>query len=196
MTIQTKLARIPVFLVLGGVSAVLFGFMTGARKLAGWTLAVWGIGLLVESLGLSHHLRHPDGISRGKNIPKEYLTAAGILAVSIIPVLDFLFLPALLPRTQGMQEAGLILVALGLLFLIRAKISWEYWTRDEVLDPAIRREINSGPNHANRFLEITGVGLWAVGIGAGYGSLAGIVAAIALLVPGILPQKPREAGKQ
>jgi hypothetical protein len=189
MTSQITLARVPIFLILGGASAVLLGLMTGARNLAGWTLAVWGIGLLAESLGLSHHLRHPEVISGGKNMRKEYLTTAGILAVSIIPALDFLSLPALLPRTLWMQDAGLILVALGLLFLLRSKISWEYWIRDEILDPAIRREINSGPNHANRFLEFTGVALWAMGICIGFGSLAGIVAALVLLVPGLIPRK-------
>jgi hypothetical protein len=191
MTIQMKLARIPIYLLLGGASAVLFGLLTGARNLSGWTLAVWGIGLLAESLGLSPHLRHPEGLSGGNNLRKEYLTAAGILAVSIIPALDFLSFPALLPRTQGLQDAGLILVALGVLSLLRSKISWECWIHDEVLEPAIRREINSGPNHANRFLEFAGVVLWAAGIGVGFGSLPGIIAVLALLVPGLIPQKPQ-----
>ncbi len=192
MAIQMKIARAPVFLVLGGMSALMFGLITCARNLSGWTLAIWGAGLLVESLGLSHHLVHPKTGPGVNTSRKEYLAAAGILAVSIIPALDFLAFPAVLPRIPGMLDAGLILCALGLLILLRSKISWEYWLREDVLVPAIRREINGGPNHANRFLEFAGVSLWAMGICTGFGSLAGIAATIALLIPGTLPLKPRE----
>jgi hypothetical protein len=105
MTIQMKIAHVPIFLVLSGASAVLFGLMTGARNLAGWTLGVWGLGLLVESLGLSHHLVHPEAGSGGKKSRKEYLTTAGILAVSIIPTLDFLAFPAMLMAgLDGIQK--------------------------------------------------------------------------------------------
>ena len=192
MTIPIKPARMTIFLVLGGASAVLFGLLTGTRNIAGWTLAVWGMGLLVESLGLSRHLVHPEAGPDRIKTRKEYLTAAGVLAVSIIPALDFLLLPALLPRTQWLQDAGVILCALGVLILLRSKISWEFWIREDVPGPAIRCEINGGTNHVNRFLEFSGVIFWAAGICIGFASLAGIVAAIALLIPGTLPLKPRE----
>jgi hypothetical protein len=99
MAIQMKIARAPIILVLSGMSALLFGLITCPRNLSGWALAVWGVSLLVESLGLSHHLVHPEAGSDRVRTRKEYLTTAGILAVSIIPALDFLLLPALLPRT-------------------------------------------------------------------------------------------------
>ena len=192
MTIQMKIARKPVFLVLGGMSALVLGLITSTRSLMGWALAVWGTGLLIESLGLSHHLVHPNAESRVMETRKEKMTMAGILAVSIIPALDFLALPALLPRTVWIQDAGLILCALGVLLLLRSKISWESWINEDVPTPAIRREIDGGPNHANRFLEFAGAVLWAMGICIGFGSLAGIAAVIALLIPGMLPEKPRE----
>jgi protein-S-isoprenylcysteine O-methyltransferase Ste14 len=192
MTIQMKIARTPVFLILGGMSALVLGLLASTRSLMGWALAVWGTGLLIESLGLSHHLVHPNAESRGMGTRKEKMTMAGILAVSIIPALDFLALPALLPRTAWIQDAGLILCALGVLILLRSKISWESWIGENVPLPAIRREIDSGPNHANRFLEYAGAVLWAMGICIGFGSLAGIAAAMALLIPGMLPEKPRE----
>ncbi len=192
MTIQMKIARIPVFLVLSGISALMLGLIASTRSLMGWALAVWGTGLLIESLGLSHHLVHPNAESRGMGTRKEKMTMAGILVVSIIPALDFLALPALLPRTAWIQDAGLILCALGVLMLLRSKISWESWISEDVPLPAIRREIDSGPNHANRFLEYAGAVLWAMGICIGFGSLVGIAATIVLLVPGFLPEKPRE----
>jgi hypothetical protein len=193
MTIQIKIARAPVFLLLGGISALLFGFSVITRNLSGWTLAVWGMGLLIESLGVSHHLVHPKAESDGRGTRKENMTLAGILAVSIIPALDYLAFPAMLPRTLGMQDAGLIFCALGVLILLRSKISWEYWIREDVLVPAIQREINRGPNHANQILEFTGVAMWAAGICIGFGSVAGIIATLALLVPGLLPQKSHRA---
>ncbi len=192
MTIQMKIARMPVFLVLGGMSALMLGLIAGTRSLMGWALAVWGTGLLVESLGLSHHLVHPNAESRGMGTRKEKMMMAGILAVSIIPAVDFLALPALLPRTAWIQDAGLILCALGVLILLRSKISWESWIGEDIPLPAIRREIDSGPDHANRFLEYAGAVLWVMGICIGFGSLAGIAAAIALLIPGMLPEKSRE----
>ncbi len=192
MNIQMKIARMPVLLVLGGMSALMLGLIASTRSLMGWALAVWGTGLLIESLGLSHHLVHPNAESRGMETRKEKMTMAGILAVSIIPAVDFLALPALLPRTAWIQDAGLILCALGVLILLRSKISWESWGNEDVPMPAIRREIDSGPNHANRFLEYAGAVLWAMGICIGFGSLAGIAAVIALFIPGMLPEKPRE----
>jgi hypothetical protein len=192
MTIPMKPARMTIFLVLGGASAVLFGLLIGARNITGWTLAIWGMGLLVESLGLSHHLVHPEAGSDRIKTRKEYLTAAGILAVSMIPALDFLLLPALPPRTQWMQDAGLILCALGGLILLRSKILWEFWIREDVPVPAIRREINGGTNHANRFLEFSGIIIWTMGICIGFGSLVGIAATMAMLLPGLLPQKSGE----
>jgi hypothetical protein len=192
MTIQMKIARTPVFLILGGMSALVLGLLASTRSLMGWALAVWGTGLLIESLGLSHHLVHPNVESRGMGTQKEKMTMAGILAVSIIPALDFLALPALLPRTAWIQDAGLMLCALGVLILLRSKISWESWIGGDIPMPAIRREIDGGPNHANRFLEYAGAVLWAMGICIGFGSLAGIAAATVLLIPGLLPEKSRE----
>jgi hypothetical protein len=192
MAIQMKIARVPMFLVLSGMCALMFGLITNARSLMGWALAIWGTSLLVESLGLSHHLVHPKAEPEESRTRKEKMTMAGILAVSIIPALDFLALPAILPRTLEMQDAGLILCALGVLILLRSKISWEFWIREDVLAPALRREIHSGSNHANRFLEFAGVVLWAMGICIGFGSLAGIAATMALLVPGLIPRKPSE----
>jgi hypothetical protein len=189
MIIGMKITPATIFLGMSGICAILLGWITSARNLLGWTLVVWGIGLLVESLGLSHHLWHPEEVSRRNKTLKGKLTMAGILAVSIIPALDFLALPAMLPRTPGMQDAGLILCALGLLILLRSKISWEFWIREDVLAPAIRREIDRGPNHANRLLEFAGVMLWTVGICLGFGSLLGVAAMLLLLAPGFIPQK-------
>ncbi len=192
MTVHLKIARMPVFLVLGGISALMLGLLACARSHMGWALAAWGTGLLVESLGLSHHLLHPNAESERVGSRKEKMAMAGILAVSILPALDFLALPAVLSRTAWIQDAGLTLCALGFFILLRSKISWEYWICDDIPVPALRREINGGLNHANRFLEFSGVVLYAMGICTGFGSLAGIAATIVLLIPGILPQKPCE----
>jgi len=95
-----------------------------------------------------------------------------------------------------MQEAGLILCALALLLLVRSKISWEFWIREDVPGTAIRREINGEPIHANRFLEFIGVVIWAAGIGVGFGSLLGVVATLALLVPGLKPRTTQPGGSE
>jgi hypothetical protein len=87
-----------------------------------------------------------------------------------------------------MQAAGLILCAQALLLLVRLKISWEFWIRKDVPGPAIRQEITGGSIHGNRFLEFTGVVVWAAGISVGLGSLLGIVFTLALLVPGVIPR--------
>jgi hypothetical protein len=189
MAIETSTKSVPVLFVLGGISAILFGWITGARNIAGLALAIWGTGLLVESLDRSHHLWHPEDRSFGKKPWKDNLTMAGVLAVSMVPALDFLALPALLPRTQGLQDAGLILCAAGFLFLLRSKISRECWVGEENPPGMIQREVNRKPIHTNRLLEFTGVVLWAMGICFGFGSLLGVLATLLLLAPGAIPQK-------
>jgi hypothetical protein len=189
MTIQRKTAPAPVFYILSGIGAVLFGLIASPRNLMGWTLVFWGTGLLAESFGFFHYLWHPGERFHGKKSAKNNLAIAGILAVSIVPGLDFLTLPAILPRAQWLQDAGLILCALSLLLLIRSKISWECLLRTEASEAAIIRGMQNETDPPNRFLEFAGVILWAFGICIGFGSLAGIAATMALLVPGILPQK-------
>jgi hypothetical protein len=189
MSIQMKIAPVPIVLVLSGVSAILFGLLTNPRNIMGWTLIVWGTGQLVESLGLSHHLWRTGERSGRTKSWKVILTMAGILAVSIFPPLDFLVLPALLPRTQWLQDAGLILCALGLLFLIRLKISWECLIRKEGPEGTISSEMHNEPDHANPFLEFVGITLWALGVCVGFGSLPGIVSTLLLLIPGLLPKE-------
>ena len=189
MIIGIRVKPVPIYLALGGMSAILPGLITSPRNATGWALLLWGTGLLAASLGPFQSLRHPEGVFRRKETRKNRLLLAGILAASIIPPLEFLYFPAILPRSQWMQDTGLNLCALGLLFPLRSIISWECWIREEVPEPGIRRELERVTNPPISLLGLAGIALWALGVCAGFGSILGSAAVLLLFIPGLIPQE-------
>jgi hypothetical protein len=142
------------------------------------------MGLLGIPPGRFHFLWHMEGILRRNEPRRNRLLTTGILAISILPPVDFLYLPAYLSRSQGMQAAGLILCALGLLFLLRSIISQECWTSEAGAEPEIRRRSDFETNAIHAFLFNAGISLWAMGICVGFGSVLGSIAILLLLMPG------------
>jgi hypothetical protein len=189
MTIQMKIKSAPFTLALAGSSAILLGLTTIPRNVMGWALLLWGVGLLAIPLGRFHFLWHLEEILHRMKSRRIRLLTAGIFAVSIIPPVDFLFLPAFLSRSQWMQDAGLILCALGLLFLLRSVIAWECWTGQDIAEPEILRRLEIGTNSINAFLFSTGITVWAFGMCAGFGSVLGSLVLPLLVLPGLSLQK-------
>jgi len=189
MTIRLNIKSVPFSLALAGSCAILLGLTTVPRTVMGWALLLWGLGLLAVPLGRFHFLWHLEEILRRKNPRRIRLLTMGVFAVSVIPPVDFIFLPAFLPRSLWMQDAGLILCALGLLFLLRSVISWECWTGQEVAEPETRRRLEMETNSINGFLFSLGITVWALGICAGFGSVLGSFAGLLLLLPGFFFQK-------
>jgi protein-S-isoprenylcysteine O-methyltransferase Ste14 len=109
----------------------------------------------------------------------------GFVAIFFAPPLEFLFMPALLPRNIVMELAGLVIILLGL--------STRIWTRLTIggmysgyLRVKVRHVlVTEGPYRFVRHPGYTGFVIMALGLCVGYSSLIGLATIPVLLLPGL-----------
>ncbi len=191
------MSRLAVFflMVLAPALAIclaLLGLETLRANLLGWFLLAFGIVYPAGGV-IYYFIRHePFWKPAGSDIAREekgdrsfWLILPGFLAVFFAPPLEWMYLPAFLPRTLGMQIAGaaLVLAAAGLHLWARAHIRGLYSGHVEV--QAGHHLVESGPYRFVRHPAYTGFLLMALGVAVGYASLAGLAALPLLLLPGL-----------
>jgi protein-S-isoprenylcysteine O-methyltransferase Ste14 len=109
----------------------------------------------------------------------------GFLAIFFAPPAEFLFLPALLPHSLGMELAGLLIILLGLAFRV-----WTRLTIGGMYSGYLRVKVGhvlvtDGPYRTVRHPGYTGFVIMALGLAIGYSSLIGLAAIPLLLLPGL-----------
>ncbi|MDP2995546.1 MAG: isoprenylcysteine carboxylmethyltransferase family protein, partial [Anaerolineales bacterium] len=109
----------------------------------------------------------------------------GFLVVFFAPPIEWMYLPAVLPRTLWMQIAGLVLIlaAVALRIWTRAHLRGLYSGHVEV--QVGHRLVQSGPYLFVRHPGYTGFLLMTLGVAIGYSSLIGLAAVLVLLLPGL-----------
>jgi protein-S-isoprenylcysteine O-methyltransferase len=109
-----------------------------------------------------------------------------MLATFYIPPFEHLFFAAVLPRTDWTKATGVILVILGVVLFAWARRVLRAFYSGHVSVIEGQRLVQSGPYRVIRHPAYAGYFLIALGIVIGYSSLAGLVAILLLLLPGLV----------
>jgi protein-S-isoprenylcysteine O-methyltransferase Ste14 len=171
----------------------LIGLETLGNNILGWFLLIFGIAYQAGGVIYYFIRRRPfwksanDGkISREEKGDRSFwLLMPGFLVAFFAPPLEWMYLPAIMPRMIWIQIAGLglILVAVALLIWARAYIRGQYTGHVEVKTD--HRLITSGPYRVIRHPSYSGLLLMTFGVVLGYASMIGLAGILFLLLPGL-----------
>ena len=175
------------------ICLALLGLETLGSNILSWFLLVLGVAYPAGGVIYYFIRREPfwKSAGRGEAAREEkgdrsfWAILAGFLAVFFAPPIEWMYLPAVLPRILWMQIAGLalILAAVALRIWARAHIRGLYSGHVEV--QVGHRLVQSGPYRFVRHPGYTGFLLMTLGVVIGYSSLIGLVALPVLLLPGL-----------
>jgi protein-S-isoprenylcysteine O-methyltransferase Ste14 len=176
-------------LVIGNALALLLAllaFETTPTNFLGWFL--FAIGIAYGAGGVIYLWRNQsieDSVRAETGNQSFWWILPGFLAIFFAPPLEFLNLPAWLPRGTGMELAGLVVILLGLLLRV-----WTRLTIGAMYSGYLRVKVDhvlvtDGPYRFARHPGYSGFLLMALGLRIGYSSLIGLIAIPILLIPGL-----------
>jgi len=176
------------------ICLALLGLETLGSNILSWFLLVFGVAYPAGGVIYYFIRREPfwNPVGRGETSREEkgdrsfWTILPGFLVVFFAPPLEWIYLPAVLPRTLWMQIAGLVLIlaAMALRVWVRAHLRGLYSGHVEV--QVGHRLVQSGPYGFVRHPGYTGFLLMALGLAVGYSSLIGLAAVPVLLLPGLV----------
>lgn len=175
------------------ICLALLGLGTLGENALGWFLLA--IGVAYPAGGVIYYLirREPFWHLAGARDPAHeetgdrsfWLILPGFLAVFFASPLECLYLPIFLPRSPGMQIAGLGLILAAVAMRIWARVHIRSLYSGHVEVQAGHRLVQSGSYRFVRHPGYAGFVLMALGLATGYSSLIGLIAVPVLLLPGL-----------
>jgi protein-S-isoprenylcysteine O-methyltransferase Ste14 len=191
MSFATKIF-LTVFAPLLALSLAYLGLITIPLNSTGWFLVLMGLAYLI---GLPVYLwknKTEDlfGTSRAVKVEGQnksfWLVQPGfVLAIYGAP-LEYLLLPAVLPRLQMMQAAGWILLAASILLFIWARRALYGQFSGHLQVQEGHRLVTGGPYRLMRHPAYLGYLLMCLGVALGYSSVISLAALLLLLLPGLI----------
>jgi protein-S-isoprenylcysteine O-methyltransferase Ste14 len=171
-------------LILGAMLALTLanlGLETIRENWLGGVLIFVGFATIVGGAIYPWATQGEVNIREGLSHPSLWWLAPGLVAVFLVPPLEYLYLAEIIPRGLAMQLTGLAFILAGLALCI--------WMRSTLkrmgYRKAGRRLIQSGPYRFMRHPGYAAFILLVFGLCLGYSSLIGLVAALVLLGPGL-----------
>ena len=174
-----------ILLVVGALALVVLGLATRHTNLLGWLLAFLGVGFGLGGGIVLLLERRRRSIREEKGDRSFWAIIPGFLAIFYAPPIEYLLLPAFIPRLPVMQYASLALLFLAftLRMWVRAAIGKMYTGHVQVLEG--HRLVRSGPYRWIRHPGYLGFVIMALGLAIGYSSLIGLIAIPTLMLPGL-----------
>jgi len=176
------------------VLLALLGVKTLPANPLGWFLLlvgmVFGPGLIVTYLVFRR--RFWESPLAGTTLQEEHsdrsfwLVALGMSAAFYLSPLEYITLPASLPRSEWMSYSGAGLVVLGSVLFIWARRTLGKNYSGHLSVKAGQKLVQHGPYRLIRHPAYAGYLLMALGTSLGYSSLAGLISVLALLLPGLV----------
>ncbi len=185
MTAQAKKLFL-FFGILAGVITACLGIETQHSNHLGWALLLTGTAFtMIGCIYLGGSI-----IQTGRKQPLHdrslWLPCLGIMIISLVTPLEYIFLPPVLPRSDQAQDIGLILVAGGLIFYLVSLRSAEPWQ-----SPG-RRAASRRIRSFSMILRLVlcpisaSLLLFVFGLGVGYSSWIGLLVIFILVLPGLI----------
>lgn len=184
-------------LVISQILAILLallGFKTLAANPLGWILLLVGAGYVI-GLGTAYLIRKQrfwEADTGGEVVKEEkgdksfWFISLGMIAGFFLAPLEYIYLPAILPRSTGFMLAGLGLAILGMGLFIWARRTLKKNYSGHLMVNSRQELIRAGPYRIIRHPAYAAYLLMALGIGLGYSSLIGLASILVLLVPGLV----------
>ena len=172
----------------------MLGWLTVKTNLLGWFLLLVGAAYLVGVV-IVYWFRKERfwGPRAGGAMMKEesndrsfWLIVIGMISAFFLPPIEYLFLPAVLPRIYWMQVTGLTLIVFGSALFIWARRALGKFYSGHVSVVEGQPLVQSGPYRFIRHPAYAGYILIALGLSLGYSSLAGLAAILFLLLPSVI----------
>jgi protein-S-isoprenylcysteine O-methyltransferase Ste14 len=125
-------------------------------------------------------------VKEERNDRSYWILVLGMLVVFYLSPLEYLFVPAIIPRASGFILAGLLLVIAGAALFVWARRSLRQAYSGHISVTTQQPLVQRGPYRLIRHPAYAGYLLMAAGLGVGYSSLSGLAAGFLLLLPGLI----------
>jgi protein-S-isoprenylcysteine O-methyltransferase Ste14 len=176
-------------LVIGNALALLLALLaleTTPTNFLGWFLFAVGIAYGAGGVIYLWRNRNIDNSARSEAGNRSFWwILPGFLVIFFAPPLEFLHLPALLPRVIGMELAGLFIILLGMAMRILTRLTIGGMYSGYVQIRVHHILVTDGPYHYVRHPGYAGFVMMALGLAIGYSSWIGLAAIPLLLLPGL-----------
>jgi protein-S-isoprenylcysteine O-methyltransferase Ste14 len=184
MTKQIK----TVFLFVGIVSSCILvglGLETTPGNAVGWILVFVGLAYCVGASIYLAASKMGNVLNVESSDRSLWLIGPGFLVALTAAPLEYMYLPPLLPRTHAVEFIGLWLIGTGLGLRL-----WMRWVLGQRYAGPLQGRISqhlvqTGPYRFLRHPGYASLGLMTIGLCVGYSSLIGLLAILALLLPGV-----------
>ena len=172
----------------------LLGLETLNENIFGWLLLVIGIGYPAGAIAYFWIHKEPFWKTKagGDTLVEEigdksfWLILPGFLAAFFAPPLEYIYLPAFLPRVGWIEIIGLVLVIIGVALRLWARSAIKGQYSGHIQVTAEQQLVQSGPYRYIRHPGYTGYIFMAFGVCLGYSSLIGLAAILILMLPGLM----------
>jgi len=180
-----------IFLIFGAYPMALalgyLGIATYKQNLTGWFLILFACAYILGGPFLLYANKKKVGISRQESGDRSFwLVQPGFLLVFYAPPIEYLLMPQVLPRTQWLQLAGLVLISASMFLHGWARLALRGMYTGHVQVQADHPLVQQGPYRVLRHPGYAGYILMALGITIGYSSLIGLAGIPLLLLPGLI----------
>jgi protein-S-isoprenylcysteine O-methyltransferase Ste14 len=176
-------------LVIGNALALLLALLaleTTPTNFLGWFLFAVGIAYGAGGVIYLWRNRHPEEASLTEAGNRSFWwILPGFIVIFFAPPLEFLHLPALLPRGIGMELAGLAVILLGLSLRVWTRLTIGGLYSGYLRVKACHVLVKDGPYRLVRHPGYTGFVIMGLGLALGYSSLIGLLAIPLFLIPGL-----------
>jgi protein-S-isoprenylcysteine O-methyltransferase Ste14 len=176
-------------LVVGNALALLLALLaleTTPTNFLGWFLFAVSLAYGVGGVIYLWRERKADEVARAEPGNRSlWWIMPGFLVLFFGPPLEFLHLPAWLPRGIGMELAGLVIILLGFALRIWARLTIKGQYSGYLRVKTGHVLVKDGPYRFVRHPGYTGFVIMALGQAIGYSSLIGLVAIPAMMIPGL-----------
>lgn len=170
------------------------GLLTLNTNLLGWFLLVSGLiyffGIIIVYWIRGIQFWRPR--AKGEMLKEEHgdwsfwLITISMVVAFYLPPLEYLFAPAVLPRTGWIQVVGLLIILLGAFLFIWARRVLGHFYSGHVSVIEGQPLVQRGPYRIIRHPAYAGYLLISLGISLGFSSLSGVIAVIFILLPSVL----------
>jgi protein-S-isoprenylcysteine O-methyltransferase len=176
-------------LIVGNALALLLALLaleTTPTNFLGWFLFAVGIAYGAGGVIYLWRNRNPEEGTRSEAGNRSFWwILPGFLVVFFAPPLEFLHLPALLPRGIVMELAGLVVILFGLLLRVWTRLTIGALYSGYLRVKAGHVLVKDGPYRFVRHPGYTGFVIMGLGLALGYSSLIGLVVIPLFLIPGL-----------
>jgi len=172
----------------------LLGLETLGGNIHGWLLLAIGVGYPAGAITYFWIHKEPFWKTKagGDTLVEEigdksfWLILPGFLTTFFVPPLEYIYLPAFIPRTWWMEIIGLALIIISVALRLWTRSSIKKYYSGHVQVTAEQRLVQSGPYRYIRHPGYAGYLFMALGICLGYSSLIGLAAIPIFMLPGFV----------